>query len=94
MSVHPPRPPVPLPLTLPLALPRPGRGELRDLVARLVVEYGGVVAPGRVMASVYRAHHLLRHHPVGTDAHLAACEQLVRQRLGDLPTARPHLRAV
>jgi hypothetical protein len=92
VSVHPPRPPVPL--ALPLALPRPGRRELRELVARLVVEYGGVVAPGRVMAAVYRAHQLLRHQPVGTEAHLAACERLVRQRLGELPAARPQLRAV
>jgi hypothetical protein len=83
-----------VPLSLPLLAPPPGRRELRELVARLVVEYGGVVAPGRVMAAVYRAHHLLRHQPVGRDAHLAACERLVRQRLGDAPAAAPRLRAV
>jgi hypothetical protein len=64
--------------------PRPtGRREVRGLADRLVVEYAGAVAPGRVIAAVYRAYRLLIAGGTAPGARLDLCEAVVRRQLTD-----------
>ena len=73
------------------------RRQLHRLGQRLVIEYSGSASPGRVLALVYRTHHLLSVCPtMDSETRLAVCEDLVRQMLrpDHAPTARILTQAV
>ena len=61
---------------------------VRDLSARLAVEYAGAVPPGRVRAYVSRSEQRLRGVALGYASRLELIETCVRQQLAEA-TARP-----
>ena len=61
---------------------------VRDLSARLAVEYAGAVPPGRVLAHVLRSEHRLREVALEDGSRLELIETIVRQQLAEA-TARP-----
>ena len=71
----------------------PGRQAVHDLAARLVIEYGGAVPPGRVTATVCRAYLTVVRDRVPVEMLLETCESIARRRLTDLVAAglRPAL---
>lgn len=52
-----------------------------DLAEQLIVEYAGAVAPGRVLATVLRADHLLRRSGAASAGSEGLFESLVRHQL-------------
>ena len=68
---------------------RARREQCRLLADRLSLEYAGAVAPGQVLAAVFRAHHSLAG-PLGLSmaAKMDICESLARRLLTDQVSAR------
>jgi hypothetical protein len=60
-----------------------GRREVRALADRLVVEYAGAVAPGRVIAAVFRAYRLVIAGGTAPGSGIELCEAVVRRQLTD-----------
>lgn len=63
--------------------------QCRLLADRLILEYAGAVAPGQVLAAVFRAHHSLAG-PLGLSmaAKMDICESFARRLLTDQVAAR------
>lgn len=63
--------------------------QCRLLADRLILEYAGAVAPGQVLAAVFRAHHSLAV-PLGLSmaAKVDICESFARRLLTDQVAAR------
>jgi hypothetical protein len=56
---------------------------VRRLADRLVVEYAGAVAPGRVIAGVFRAYRLVLAGGTPPESRLDLCEAVARRQLTD-----------
>lgn len=65
------------------------RERCRLLADQLIVEYAGAVAPGQVLAAVFRAHRSLTG-PLGLtlEAEMNICESFARRLLTDQVSAR------
>ena len=67
----------------------------QQLADRLILEYAGAVAPGKVLAAVARIDRLLQGCHADPHHRMTLCEDLVRHRLLEHTAGqRPHLAAV
>ncbi len=68
---------------------RARREQCRVLADRLILEYAGAVAPGQVLAAVFRAHHSLAGQlGLSVAARMDICELSARRLLTDQVSAR------
>jgi hypothetical protein len=68
---------------------RARRERCRVLADRLILEYADAVAPGQVLAAVFRAHHFLAGQlELSVAAKMDICESSARRLLTDQVSAR------